>query len=195
MKSKFQEIDLNLLKLFNNISDLSGQLPNAAENFAPKITSVHHHKKKDDSSTNVENLSTKLNLDNFYKEFNDFRFKVEDDVKAINNKIKMKLKSSTNLARQNHPDTNDINNNNNQNLVLNTELLKQFDLNMNNSGGGLNQQFLIQSINQLQENDKLVLQNLTYKVNREELEKLQRHMGQEIERAVILSFKLDEQSN
>ena len=189
VKTKFQEIDLNLLKLFNNISDLSSQIPSASENFAPKVTSM----KKREEDINMMNAlntnsSSKTNVDNFYKEFNDFKGKIDDEIKTINKNIKLKIKSSNIEVVRSSQEPNE--NLTNPNLVSsNLDGFKTLDLNqLNNNSGGNNNQFIISSINQLQENDKLVLQNLTYKVNREELEKLQRHMSQEIERAVISIF-------
>lgn len=177
MKTKFQEIDLNIIKLFSSVSDLSGNiLPNQPETIVPKVAIGTSKKKEEDS---YSGSNSKFNIDSFYKEYSDFRFKIEDEVKSLNNKIKLNNKSSNNLARQVAAENENMQHNNNMNIS--PDMLKT---DLNSSSNNLNQQYILSSINQLQENDKLVLQNLSYKVNREELEKLQRHMGQEIERAV-----------
>jgi hypothetical protein len=142
--------------------------------------------KKEDSSLNLINLTNSKNSDAFYKEFTDFRIKVDDEIKTLKYKAKLKLKVTNNdAANRNTNDPNDIDNLNNQNTILNQDLFKPIDISsLNNPNSSINNQFIIASINQLQENDKLVLQNLTYKVSRDELEKLQRLMGMEIERVV-----------
>ena len=191
INTKFQEIDFNLNKLFNNLTDLVNQLPNMNSISASKIN-VTPLAKQEDSSTNLSSVvGSKLNIDSFYKEFNDFRIKLEDDVKSINYKIKLKIKGSNNDAsNRNTEDHNDFNNQNNPSNLINSDSFKPIDMSvLNNPNSSINHQFIVASINQLQENDKLVLQNLSYKVSREELEKLQRLMGMEIERVVCQLIK------
>ena len=72
------------------------------------------------------------------------------------------------------------NNNINTNNVLNSDTFKPIDTTLlNDPNSNINQQFIIASINQLQENDKLVLQNLTYKVIREKTREFSKINGDE----------------
>ena len=183
INNKFHEVDFTLNKLFNKITDLSGQIPNLNANNAIK-NSNQQLSIKEDNIANLGSDNTNLNLDYFYKEYKDFRNKIEDEVKSINYKIKLKIKAANNDADIRTDDPMD-NNNINTNNVLNSDTFKPIDTTLlNDPNSNINQQFIIASINQLQENDKLVLQNLTYKVSREELEKFQRSMGMEIDRIV-----------
>jgi len=103
---------------------------------------------------------------------------------SLNNKFKLLKKNVSNDSERNDKQTND----NNFNIVnpnIGNDAIKTIDLSLlNNPNSPQNHQFIISFINQLQENDKLILQNLTHKVNRDEIEKLQRQMASEIDKAV-----------
>lgn len=94
-------------------------------------------------------------------------------------------KNIPNDSERNDLQLNDNNINNFNQTFGNADSIKPIDLSLlNNPNSPQNQQYIISFINQLQENDKLILQNLTHKVNRDEIEKLQKQISLEVEKGV-----------
>jgi hypothetical protein len=124
--------------------------------------------------------------ENFYKDYSEFRKKTEEELNSLNNRFKLLKKNVSSDSERNDKNSHD----NNSNHIVNpnngnNDAIKTIDLSLlNNPNSPQHQQFIISFINQLQENDKLILQNLTHKVNRDEIEKLQRQMASEIDKAV-----------
>jgi hypothetical protein len=175
---KFQRLRSNVNKLFSNLSDLTNLIQNSSDGFNKNAT-IHSSRKKDENTINTPQIN---NLESFYKEYTDFRNKTDEELKNINNKLKSKSKLPLDSER-NGRELNDLNL---QNSGLNTDAIKPIDISiLNNPNNPPNQQFIISLITQLQENDKLVLQNLTHKVNRDEIEKIQRTDGNEIRRLYL----------
>lgn len=139
-------------------------------------------KKKDDIINNGSNIGI---TDNFFKDFTEFRNKTEEELTSINNRLKLMKKNIPNDSERNDLQLNDNNINNFNQTFGNADSIKPIDLSLlNNPNSPQNQQYIISFINQLQENDKLILQNLTHKVNRDEIEKLQKQISLEVEKGV-----------
>ncbi len=164
----------------NTLSDISSKVLTSSSDDFLKNTNTNI-KKKDDLL--ITGSIPDVN-DNFYKDYSEFRKKTEEELNSLNNKFKLLKKNVSNDSERNDKQTND----NNFNIVnpnIGNDAIKTIDLSLlNNPNSPQNHQFIISFINQLQENDKLILQNLTHKVNRDEIEKLQRQMASEIDKAV-----------
>ena len=184
MMAKFQEIDLNLTKLFSILSE-SPNKDNTNNLPITKISNVIMSTKKPDELTTNTTTSSKINIDNFYKEFIELRSKIDEEFKILNNKTKTGKKIIKNEIIENEiNDTNIINNNN----VLNE--IKPSDMNFLNNTSSPPSNQILKTINQLQENDKMVLQGLTHKVSRDELEKVQKQFAAELEKIVNFIFRI-----
>ncbi len=179
VNNKITDIEMNISKLLNAISDISSTVLNpSSDDF--KNSNVNIRKRED---LPINGLLSDVS-DNFYKDFTEFRKKIEEDVNSINNKLKSLKKNGLNDSERNDKQSHDNNYNANTNIG-NIDDIKTIDLNLlNNPNSPQNQQFIVSFINQLQENDKLILQNLTHKVNRDEIEKLHKQIATEIDKAV-----------
>ena len=170
---------MNFTKLFNNL-DTSNLIPNSSN--VQIIT-----KKKEESNKSIPSTS-KTNIDNFYKEFNDFKYKTDEELKLLNIKIKLKPKTMSNdvisrVADQSEVNNNSLQNNENINNIIFNEI-KPIAMNNLKNTSNIDQQLILATINQLQENDKIVIQSLTHKVSKEELDRMQRQFAVDLEKIV-----------
>lgn len=177
---------MNLAKIFGMFEELSSK-----ENAGSSPTSKYiDSRRKDETLITPIFNQNKVNTDALQKEFTDFKLKTEEDIKSLNNKIKNKLKSgiadsrtSEQINKEIHHQNNDGQTNVVQFIEHNENKSKEHSNNNNNSGA-LNT--VINVVNQLQENNKAILQNMSFKIGKEELEKLHKVIGLDLERIVNL---------
>ena len=134
------------------------------------------------ASANILLKNELIDIEIFYKDFCDFRIKLDEEVKTINNKLNRKPLSTPTVNQLGQGSTT---NNNNTLDFLNLNTLN-LNSNINSTDPNLitDDPVLNNTLNYFKETLKFVVSNMNNKLNREDLDKIQKQHSLDLDKLV-----------